>query len=191
MKRFRILAVTLSLLVFVAMLVGCAGPETITLFPDKNLEAAVRDALDKQQADEEITADELANLTTLSAESSDITDLSGIEYCTNLTELDLSNNKISDISPLSSLTNLTVLNLNMNRISDISALSNLTNLRWLNLKDNLINNILPLVKNSGLGAGDRVFISGNNLVIEEHTEIWQYIEALEDRGVIIHHPGSW
>ena len=190
MKRFRILAVTLSLLVFVAMLVGCAGSETVSLFPDKNLEAAVRDALDKQVG-EEITVAELANLTTLSAESSDITDLSGIEYCTNLTELDLSNNKISDISPLSSLTNLTVLKINMNRISDISALSSLTNLSWLNLSDNLINNILPLVNNSGLGAGDRVFLSGNNLVVEEHTGLWQEIEALEDRGVIIHHPGSW
>ena len=168
MKRFRILALTLSLLVFVAMLVGCAGSETVSLFPDKNLEAAVRDALGKP-AGEEITVAELANLNMLSAESSDITDLSGIEYCINLTELDLSNNKISDISALSSLTNLS----------------------WLNLNDNLINNTLPLVKNSGLGAGDRVFISGNNLVIEEHTEIWQYIEALEDRGVIIHHPSSW
>ena len=186
MKRFGILTLTLSLLVFVAMLVGCAGSETVSLFPDKNLEAAVRDALDKQ-AGEEITVAELANLTTLSAESSDITDLSGIEYCINLNELDLFNNNISDISPLYSLTSLTVLKINMNRISDISALSSLTNLSWLNLNDNLINNILPLVKNSGLGAGDRVFISGNNLVIEEHTEIWQYIEALEDRGVMVYY----
>ncbi len=118
MKRFRILAVTLSLLVFVAMLVGCAGSETVSLFPDKNLEAAVRDALGKQ-AGEEITVAELANLTTLSAQKSDITDLTGLEYCINLSELDLSNNKISDISALSSLTNLS----------------------WLNLNDNLINNI--------------------------------------------------
>jgi len=84
MKRFRILAVTLSLLVLVAMPVGCTGPTTI--FPDGNLEAAIRDALGKPVGEEIMTA-ELANLTTLSALFSDITDLSGLEYCTNLTEL--------------------------------------------------------------------------------------------------------
>ena len=157
MKRFRILAVTLSLLVFVAMLVGCAGSETVSLFPDKNLEAAVRDALGKQ-AGEEITVAELANLTTLSARNSDITDLSGIEYCTNLTELDLSNNKISDISALSSLTNLS----------------------WLNLNDNLINNIWPLVKNSGLSAGDTVDLRDNPL---SSISLNVYIPQLDARGV--------
>ena len=97
MKRFRILAVTLSLLVLVAMPVGCAGPKTI--FPDGNLEAAIRDALGKPVGEEIMTA-ELTNLTTLSVPFSDITNLSGLEYCTNLTELTLHGNQISDISPL-------------------------------------------------------------------------------------------
>lgn len=179
MKRFRILAVTLSLLVLVAMSVGCGGPKSI--FPDKNLEAAVRDALGKL-AGEEITVAELANLTTLSAESSDITDLSGIEYCIDLNELDLFNNKISDISPLSSLTNLTVLKINMNRISDISALSSLTNLSWLNLNDNLINNISPLVENSGFSEGDTVYLSKNPL---STTSLNVHIPQLEARGVTV------
>jgi hypothetical protein len=46
MKQFRILAVAISLIVSVAMLVGCGESETVT-FPDENLEAAVRDALGK------------------------------------------------------------------------------------------------------------------------------------------------
>ena len=96
MKRF-IFAVTLSLLVLLVMLVGCARSESI--FPDENLEAAIRDALDKPVG-EEITVDELANLTTLSAEGNLITDLSGLEYCTNLESLGLGNNNISDISAL-------------------------------------------------------------------------------------------
>ena len=141
MKRFRILAVTLSLLVLVAMPVGC-GPETVT-FPDENLEAAIRDALGKPVGEEIMTA-ELANLTTLSAPFSDITDLSGLEYCTNLTELTLAKNQISDISSLSSLTNLTELTLHGNQISDISALSSLTNLTELYLGENQISDISPL-----------------------------------------------
>ncbi|GAI41344.1 unnamed protein product, partial [marine sediment metagenome] len=83
MRRLRILAVTLSFVVLLTILVGC-GPETVT-FPDENLEAAIRDALGKPVG-EEITAAELAKLTTLKAESSGIIDLSGLEYCTNLTE---------------------------------------------------------------------------------------------------------
>ena len=74
------------------------GPETVT-FRDRNLEAAISDALGKPVG-EEITSDELAELTTLRAERSDITDLSGLEYCTNLTGLYLDGNQISDISPL-------------------------------------------------------------------------------------------
>ena len=91
------MAVTLSFVVLLTILVGC-GPETVT-FPDENLEAAIRDALGKPVGEEIMTA-ELTNLTTLSVPFSDITNLSGLEYCTNLTELTLHGNQISDISPL-------------------------------------------------------------------------------------------
>ena len=188
MKRF-ILVVSLSLLVLVAMSIGCAGPKTVT-FPDENLEATIRDVLDKPEG-EEITVDELANLTMLSASNSGITDLSGIEYCVNLIELDLSNNKISDIYPLSTLTNLMVLNLNMNRIINISAISNLTNLRWLNIQANDIGDIWPLVYNAGLGEGDRVFLAGNEILIVEHTGPWDVVTGLEGRGVELHIRYSW
>ncbi len=39
MKWFSVLAVTLSMILLVAMLVGCGGPKTVT-FSDENLEAA-------------------------------------------------------------------------------------------------------------------------------------------------------
>jgi len=82
MKWFRILAVTLSLVVLLVMIVGCAGPKSI--FPDKNLEAAIRDALGKPVG-EEITAAELANLTSLSVNSKAITDLTGLDLVTRVT----------------------------------------------------------------------------------------------------------
>ena len=44
---------------------------------------------------------------------------------TNLTSISLNNDQISDIKPLSSLTNLTRLSLGVNQISDIKPLSNL------------------------------------------------------------------
>ena len=157
MKRFRILAVTLSLLVLVAMPVGCAEPESI--FPDGNLEAAIRDALGKP-AGEEITAAELLNLTTLWALFSDITDLTGLEYCTNLTELNIYGNQISDISPLSSLTNLSQLRLNGNQISDISPLASLTNMILLYLGENQISDISPLASLTNLTLLD---LDGNQI----------------------------
>jgi len=184
MERFRILAVTLSFLVLVAMLVGCAGPKTVGLFPDENLEAAIRDALGKPPG-EEITAAELAKLTTLKAESSGISDLSGLEYCTNLTELSLWENEISDISSLAPLTNLTVLYLYGNQIGDISSLASLTNLTMLFLEGNQISDISPLVENSGLGEGDEIWLDGNKLELWEGSEDMENIRALEDRGVAV------
>jgi len=176
MKRF-IFAVTLSLLVLLVMLVGCARSESI--FPDENLEAAIRDALDKPVG-EEITVDELANLTTLSAEGNLITDLSGLEYCTNLESLGLGNNNISDISVLAGLTNLESLDLGDNNISDISVLAGLTNLESLGLGNNNISDISALVANSGLWAGDTVWLQDNPL---STTSLDVYIPQLEARGV--------
>jgi Leucine-rich repeat (LRR) protein len=136
-------------------------PEIVT-FPDEGLECAIRDALGKA-ADEEITAAELAELTILRAELSDITDLSGLEYCTNLTVLLLFGDQISDLSPLANLTSLINLYLNNNQISDLS----------------------PLLENSGLGEGDVVTITDNNLDLSEGSEDMENIGALEDRGITV------
>ena len=67
-------------------------------FPDPNLEAAIREALNKQEG--AITDGDLAGLTELDASERGIIDLTGIEYCTNLQTLTLRGNQISDISPL-------------------------------------------------------------------------------------------
>ena len=158
MKRFRVLAVTISLLLLATMLVGCGGPKTVT-FPDENLEAAIRDALGKP-AGEEITATELADLTMLWALFSDITDLTGLEYCTNLTELNIYGNQISDISPLSSLTNLSQLRLGGNQIGDISSLASLTNMILLYLGENQISDISPLSSLTNLTLLD---LDGNQI----------------------------
>ena len=128
---------------------------------------------------------ELANLVTLRAGSKGIADLSGLEYCTNLTQLSLEENQISDISQLINLTSLTELWLSENQISDIFPLSSLINLTALDLNKNPIGDISGLVENSGLGAGDKVWLEHNNLDLSEGSEDMENIKALEARGVIV------
>jgi hypothetical protein len=111
-------------------------------FPDPNLEAAIRDALDKPAGN--IYVVDLLELVSLDASSYNIQNLSGLEYCVNLQELYLWDNQISDISALSGLTNLEYLYLGNNQISDISALAGLTNLYYLDLYENQIENISAL-----------------------------------------------
>ncbi|MCK5609527.1 leucine-rich repeat domain-containing protein [Candidatus Pacearchaeota archaeon] len=205
MKQFRIFVVAISFIVLPIVLIGCAEPEA-SIFHDENLEASIRKSLGKS-VDEEIKVAELANLTKLEAESSNISDISGLGYCTNLIDLSLSSNQISDISPLSSLTNLTELDLNgnqiddisplssltnlidlglsSNQISDISPLSSLTNLTELSLYENQISDISPLVKNSGLDEDDLVLLMDNNLDLKEGSEDMRNIRILENRGVSV------
>ncbi len=107
----------------------------ITL-PDKNLEKAVRDIINKPT--EEISLADAKKITTLPAEGKNISNLAGLEKFTNLVTLDLSTNKIRSINALKGLTNLTSLNLCNNEIYNISALKTLTNLNSLYLSGNHI-----------------------------------------------------
>ncbi len=131
-------------------------PEPVNI-PDPNLRAAIEKALGKASGDT-ITASDMAKLTRLEAQNTNISDLTGLEHATNLTELFLWDNNITDISVLSSLTNLTVLWLMDNNISDLS----------------------PLVANTGLGKGDTVDVSENPL---SYQSINTHIPTLQRRGV--------
>jgi Leucine-rich repeat (LRR) protein len=154
---------------------------TTSIFPDENLEAAVREAIGKPEGP--IYLSDLEGLTSLDASERDITDLTGLEYCTSLTWLDLSHNQISDLSPLSELTSLaylhlegnqigdlsplsgltslTVLSLSNTQTSDLSLLSGLTSLTELNLGGNQISDLSPL---SGLTSLTELNLSGNNQI---------------------------
>ena len=179
-----------------------AAPDDVVTFPDANLEAVIRDAIDKPTGD--IYEGDLLLLTTLNGTGEGIIDLTGLEYCINLNYLFLSNNQISniaplhdltnlqfiildnnqisDISPLHGLTSLVSLWLRNNQISDISTLQSLTNLRELNLNTNQVSDIQPLFDNIGLGEGDIVYLRYNPL---NSNSINILIPALEDRGVTV------
>jgi len=103
----------------------------LVVFPDPNLEAAIRQAINK--ATGPIYASDLIGLEGLTAEARDISNLSGLEYCHNLVYLNLWGNPISDLSVLEDLVNLQSLLLYSDQISDISALGNLINLKFLYL----------------------------------------------------------
>ena len=136
------------------------------IFPDANLEAAVREALGLPEGD--ITPQDLQGLTELVAPERGIEDLTGLEGLsldvnqisdlaslsglTNLFDLYLFGNQVSDLTPLSSLTNLGFLVLDGNQISDVTPLSGLTNLGWLLLSSNKISDLIPLSGLTNLGA---------------------------------------
>jgi len=133
-----------------------ASESDIVIFPDKNLEAAIRNAffiegirskdkaLSDKPLDEPITKSDLAKLTIIEATGKSIISIQGLENCVNIKELYLSENQISDIHNLSSLTNLTKLNLGANQIGDISPLASLSRLTVLDLYVNRIEDISPL-----------------------------------------------
>ena len=121
---------------------GDDPPGAAGLFPDANLERAVRSALGKPTG--AITLADMARLTQLRAEGAGIRDLTGLQRAVNLTDLWLDVNQISDLSPLAGLTNLRHLQLTTNRISDLSPLAGLTNLTELELGRNQVSNLSPL-----------------------------------------------
>ncbi len=150
------------------------------VFPDPNLESAIREAINKPEGD--VLLSDLEGLTSLDAGLRGITDLSGLEYCTSLTELNLSwrnelggteglayvnddtgrniVHDIDDISLLASLTDLTSLDLSGNDISDISPLASLTDLTVLDLSWNDIDDISPLASLTNLTV---LNLSGNDI----------------------------
>lgn len=140
----------------VAPTVASAG--VAVTFPDANLEAAVRAALAIPVGP--ITSSNMASLTVLSAPSSGITRLDGLEYATNLSTLQLGQNDITTITPLAGLTKLSVVGLPANHIEDISPLTNDTALAWLNIGNNEISSVTPLQNRTALQYLD---LDNNNI----------------------------
>ena len=113
----------------------------IVEFAEINLKTAVENQLGI--TDPNIS--DMQNLTYLNAESSGITDLTGLEYAVKLKTLELRNNTIEDLSPLSPLASLTSLELSDNNMSDLSSISTLTSLTHLMLDSNVtISDLGPL-----------------------------------------------
>lgn len=104
-------------------------------FPDPNLEAVVREALNKPTGP--ISAAEAASLTGwLSAPSRQIQDLSGIQCLTGITFLYADNNQISDLEPLRDHPSLNRVALSLNPVGDLSPLLSMPHLTQLSMRGN-------------------------------------------------------
>ncbi len=112
-----------------------------------------------------------------------VTDLSPLSALTTLEQLHLGQNQIQNITPLAGLSNLQLLGLRYNQIADLGPLSGLMNLSSLDLTGNDIADIAPLVSNSGLGSGDEVWLTYNQLSFQS---VNVHIPALLARGVTVH-----
>lgn len=126
-------------------------------FPDPNFEALVREILEIPTRD--ITNNDMWSIKEIIGIGREITDLSGIEYCTGLQMIYLRDNYITNLEPI---TELILLN-------------------YINLQDNLIVDILPLVNNLGIGVGNDIIIIYNNPLSDE--SILQYKPQLQLKGV--------
>lgn len=131
---------------------------TVVVFPDPNLEAAIREAINKPTGD--ILVTDLLGLTSFTAHSRAIQNLTGLEYAVNLEWLDLTSNQISSMSPLAGLTKLQVLYLQSNQITGIFSLSSITSLQFLDLYNNQISDLGPL---SSLGSLSSLNLGSNQI----------------------------
>ena len=124
--------------------------------------------------------DNASNLTYLNLSNHKIEDISLLATITSLTYLNLRNNKLKDTVTVSNdgvrtdpaanaaalrhlmpLVNLEELHLSHNEIAVINALEPLTALTTLSINNNNIADFSPLVRNTGIGSGDRVWVGRN------------------------------
>ena len=131
--------ITIPLLLFLSVS-AYAQPVHI---PDPNLHAVVREAL-KLPADTAITQDDMNRLTHLTAYSSGIIDLTGLDAAGNLRDLVLGDNPLRNLFPLENLTNLRRLIIHDCGIGNLNSLSRLSQLEVLNVRNNPISDLTPL-----------------------------------------------
>jgi hypothetical protein len=131
------------------------------LFPDKNLEAAVRKLVfEKRDNDKPLVEADVVNLSTLTANGAGITNLAGLEKCRALASLDLANNQVADLTPLKGLAHLQYLNLARNRVEDLAPLAGVTALQYLELSDNRVKDVAAL---GGLTNLASVYLARNQI----------------------------
>lgn len=131
--------------------------QIVVTFPDPNFEALIREKLELPER--EITNYDMWTIEHLSGVGRNISDISGIEYCSGLTILTLKENLIINIRPI----------------------SDLVLLNHIDLQNNLIMDIKPLIDNTGVGIGNDAIYLYNNPLSDK--SILQYKPQLQARGV--------
>ncbi|MBN2012640.1 T9SS type A sorting domain-containing protein [candidate division KSB1 bacterium] len=171
-RKFLLLLLLLPTLLF---------SQTPVTFDDPNLEQAIRDALSKPSGD--ITDIDMQTLTVFSADSRNISDLTGLEYATNLNHLSLNMNNITNIGPLEDLTKIKQIYLFQNNISNITPLHNMTDLEIAYMHQNQILDISPLADAHKL---THLYLYENNFIDISVASNFPEIERLLVGGNPIH-----
>jgi Leucine-rich repeat (LRR) protein len=138
---------------------GAPFVDAVVVFADPNLEAAVREAIQKPAG--EIHRSELVALTELDLAQREIVSLDGIESCLGLQVLRLHANHVSDLAPLAGLQQLTYLDLRQNDVAGVEPLADLTGLVYLDLGSNSLEDLAPL---SGLTNVMTLVLGGNQIL---------------------------
>src|SRR2546423_9791724 len=97
--------------------VGTSSPHAAAddLFPDKNLEAAVRQQVfEKRNKPDPLVEADVVNISVVRGAGKKIANLQGLEKCKALAELSLENNEITDLEPIKDLKLIQLLNLGKN-----------------------------------------------------------------------------
>lgn len=162
--RSHLVRLTAGAALLVALALGplaAITPVPAQIFPDKNLEAAVRHyVFDKRHTEEPILAEDVATISTITARNKGIRDLTGLEHCRRLMLLELPDNEVSDLSPIADLELLQSLTLTNNQVGDIAPLSGLKRLQYVELSNNSVKDLSPI---ADLEAMNSAYLSGNEI----------------------------
>jgi Leucine-rich repeat (LRR) protein len=140
---------------------GQAPKVDTSIFPDKNLESAVRKCVfEKRDNDKPLIEADLVNISTITAAGLQITNLTGLEKCKALASLDLARNAVVDLGPLKDLAGIQYLNLASNQIQDIAPLAGVKAMQYLELSGNRVANLQPLAGLTNLAS---VYLSTNQI----------------------------
>lgn len=121
------------------------------LFPDKNLEAAVRrEVFEKRYNNDALTAEDVKNISQVVGKGKGIKSLEGLQNCKALMKIDLGKNEIVDLAPIKELSLLQSIDFSSNKIESLEPMVGLVKSQYLQLSGNLVTDLAPLREMSNL-----------------------------------------
>ncbi len=140
--------------------------EVKSIFPDKQLEKAVRrQVFAKRETEEPITAEDVRNISVIHGNKMGIKSLEGVQHCVSVAEIRLAENEIEDVTPLKGLKRLQSLSMENNDIRDIAAIGTLEALQYLNLEHNRVKDLEPI---KGLVKLNSLYLADNRIANISH-----------------------
>lgn len=131
---------------------------------------------------------ELGKLETLELYRNKLTDISNLNTLTNLTSLSLAGNQIEEVGRLGVLSQLRSLDLSHNQVKSVEGLESIEEIEDLDLSYNdEFGDLSPLVKNTSLGSGDKLYLWQTNLDLSKGSQTIADLWTLHNRGVVLHY----